>query len=150
MSYFYESPGNMLFFMSSFIADVNRFSCVYFGVFFMKKNQSVCMFTLIFFFFVLLCWYLAFFNHLIIIVLCSFDSRQFPEINENKQTKQKRSCSQNMAVDAPRLAASQRPRAPRNDSDRQKQSTAAVRSFHFQSRRRAPSSPSKWRHFHPK
>lgn len=57
------------------VSHASYFSC---------KNQSVCMFTLIFsFFFCVGTW--LFFNQLIIIVLCSFDSRQFPEINEKKK-----------------------------------------------------------------
>lgn len=52
----------------------------------MQKSVSVYVhFDFTFFF---LCWYLAFFKQLIIIVLCSFDSRQFPEINGKKQTNQ--------------------------------------------------------------
>lgn len=51
--------------------------------FFFHAKISQCVRSLWFFF--LLCWYLAFFNLLIIIVLCSFDSRQFPEINEKKK-----------------------------------------------------------------
>lgn len=55
------------------------------AVFFHAKiSQCVCS---LWFYFLFLCWYLAFFNQLIIIVLCSFDSRQFPEINEKKKTK---------------------------------------------------------------
>lgn len=72
--------------MSSFIADVNCFSCVL-GFFHAKISQCVC--SLWFYFLFFLCWYLAFFNQLIIIVLCSFDSRQFPEINEKKQKQKK-------------------------------------------------------------
>lgn len=90
--------------------------------FFSCKNQSVYVhfdFTFLF-----LCWYLAFFKQLIIIVLCSFDSRQFPEINGKK--KQTNCCSQNVAGDALRVAASQSQRHAENDSDRQKPSTARM------------------------
>lgn len=62
------SSGNMLFFYVIIYCWSRLFSVIF------MQNPSVCMFI---WFFVLV---LGFFDQLIIIVLCSFDSKQFPEI----------------------------------------------------------------------
>lgn len=81
MSHFYDIIFRQyfVFFMSLFIAEVicsHSFSC--------KTSQCVCSLW----FFVLV---LGFLNQLIIIVLCSFDSKQFPEIK-------KKCCSQTFCM----------------------------------------------------
>lgn len=57
--------------------------------FFFHAKITKCVGSL-WFFFLLLCWYLALFffsNQLIIIVLCSLDSKQFPEIKKEKKNQ---------------------------------------------------------------
>lgn len=87
-----------------------------------KISQCVCS---LWFYFLFLCWYLAFFNQLIIIVLCSFDSRQFPEINGKKKTHTTVVPKTWRVMHCGPLPVS-RSGAAENDSDRRKPSTARM------------------------
>lgn len=101
---------------------------VFHAFFFMQNSVSVYVHFDFSFFFCVVTW--LFSNQLIIIVLCSFDSRQFPEINVKKKKNNNR-CSQHMAGDALRVAASQQQRTLRTTQRSERLKPSAAQMIHL-------------------